>query len=415
MMKRKLIMQMRNEWRSNVWMMVEILVVGLVLWVSFAILCGLYVSYHKPVGADYADIYVGSIGKIEEGRDSYAAYDDNHSYKTDIRMLLANLANNPNVEIAGLGSNALPYSYNFHGSRLKTEINGKTELYNCNVRVMSPEVIKAIRLRGINGETPEQLAGIVAGGGYIISVADYAGEDSNPLSWRGKEASSWRDSTDVHTVGAIVNPIRRTDYEPAFGNLIRYDENDNMSEVIVRVKEGRGDEFIASLSGSNLEFGNVYVSNMMSLDDIREECHRNISTQIRNVATCVVFVLVSVFLGFLGTFRYRTQQRVPEQALRKVCGATNADLFRRLIGEGLLLLVIPAILMVPAGLAASDIVNQSGSQDEIIIGGVYVTTAALWCAFAMSVAALALIIIAGIWMPARKSMRVEPSVALNDQ
>ena len=37
-MKRKLLSQMRNEWRSNVWMTVELVVVGTVL---FAIAGGL--------------------------------------------------------------------------------------------------------------------------------------------------------------------------------------------------------------------------------------------------------------------------------------------------------------------------------------------------------------------------------------
>ena len=36
-MKRKLIQQMRNEWRSNIWMMVELAIVAIVVWAMFKI------------------------------------------------------------------------------------------------------------------------------------------------------------------------------------------------------------------------------------------------------------------------------------------------------------------------------------------------------------------------------------------
>ena len=47
------------------------------------------------------------------------------------------------------------------------------------------------------------------------------------------------------------------------------------------------------------------------------------------------FLLLNIFLGLLGTFWFRTQQRRSEIALHKVHGASDMSIFTRLISEGL--------------------------------------------------------------------------------
>lgn len=417
-MKRKLITQMRNEWRSNVWMMIELFVVGLVLWIVFTIFNGLAVLHQEPTQADYTDVYTGVFGAIPENSSKYKPYEDGRKYKDDREMLLAQLRSNPYVEIVGTGTNALPYNFNYSGNAIKAEINGKTETYHGNWRRMSPETVKAIRLKGLNGETTEQLAEIVKRGDIIIGTAEMSWSDTDPMRWRGRQAVGAYDSTLVYNVAAVIEGIRRSDYEPSNGTVIHEDEYCN--NVIIRVKEGKGPEFLASLGDSDLEFGNAYIFDLRSVEDLKENAHKDVMVVYRNMTVCAIFVLVSVFLGFLGAFWYRTQQRVPELALRKVNGATNSDLMRRFISEGLLLLVIPSILLVPAGMFIIKLVNGAGDDERgsmfaLNMNGVPVGQWVIWAGLAMSIAALAIMIVAGIWMPARKAMKVEPAIALKDQ
>ncbi len=86
---------------------------------------------------------------------------------------------------------------------------------------------------------------------------------------------------------------------------------------------------------------------------IRELTQSEEVATIRNFIVVMVFLLLCIFLGLLGTFWFRTQQRVSEIAIRKVNGATGADIFRRLIGEGLLLLLIvtPVAVLLDYGVA----------------------------------------------------------------
>lgn len=415
MMKRKLIMQMRNEWRSNIWMMTELFIVGLVLWLIFTLLNTLTARHQEPEGVDYSDVYVGSLGYIEKESEFFSPYDENHGYKTDYEMLAANLGSNPYVEIVGRGNNAVPYSYNFMGNAVTSTVNGKKESYLGNCRELSPEAVKAIRMHGLNGETPDELAEIIRRGDIILTGNENPENTTDIRDWRGKDAFFGSDSAQVRNIGAVVNVIRRTDYELSYyGNILSDASGDRASQIIIRVKEGRGQEFMNSLNGNDLEFGNVYVSDLQSLEDRKEICHYDIRVLQRNMMIFSIFVLVSVFLGFLGTFWFRTQQRVPELALRKVNGATDADLFRRIIGEGLLLLVIPVILLLPTGL------GLIGFFDSIRVLRMSVSGTAgenwiIWSAFAMTVCSLAVMIVAGIWMPARKAMKVEPATALKDQ
>lgn len=57
---------------------------------------------------------------------------------------------------------------------------------------------------------------------------------------------------------------------------------------------------------------------------------------------------MNIFLGVIGTFWFRTQQRRGEVALRMAMGANRKNIFYRLITEGLLLLsmsALPAVLI----------------------------------------------------------------------
>ena len=60
-MKRKLISQMRNEWRSNVWMTVELIIVGVVLWVIFTAFGTIIHMHQSPKGIDFSDIYMLAV------------------------------------------------------------------------------------------------------------------------------------------------------------------------------------------------------------------------------------------------------------------------------------------------------------------------------------------------------------------
>lgn len=412
-MKRKLIQQMRNEWRSNLWMGIELVIVGFVLWAIFTFSGFMSYLHKEPVGFDLTDIYIGEIRSIPEEATTYTPYPDSlHSDRTDLESLMNHLRNNPYVEIIGTGINAIPYNFNFSGNEMSANIDGQRQIYYGNVRMMSPDLIRAIHLQGINGETSEELATMIDNGQILLSTYEATHNEiqADPTIWRGRDIFWSYDSTRVEHVGAVINGIRRSDYEPSFGVIVTNLTNRWLpDELVIRVKPGKGRDFLASVKGSDLEFGNVYVSNLQSSEQRRDQAHLTIKSNRDAMIVSAAFVMVAVFLGFLGSFWYKTQQRVPELALRKVNGATSASLFRRLISEGMILLAVAgAIIAVLGGFILSriDLAAEIGMSFPAWIP---------WAMFAVALAALALMIVAGIALPASKAMKINPAQALKDQ
>lgn len=65
-MKRKLLRQIANEWRTNVWLAVELLIVSAVMWWLTDQLWVKYATYHEPLGFDISHCYRISVETLNE-------------------------------------------------------------------------------------------------------------------------------------------------------------------------------------------------------------------------------------------------------------------------------------------------------------------------------------------------------------
>ena len=286
-----------------------------------------------------------------------------------------------------------------------------TYRYNGNNRAMTPDVVRIMRLEGLNGETPEELASILERGEILLSDFDYSfyNPAPGPECFVGKDVMINRDSTYIRRVGATVHGIHRTDYESIFGGVVitPVGDNDWAAQFIIRVKPGMGKEFMETINAEMLEQGNVYLSNLQSINRMRDVAHVDITNIVRNMSACAGFLLIVIFLGFLGTFWFRTQQRVAEIAVRMVNGATRRDIFRRLLTEGMILLItatVPAI-MIEYAIIRGEVLSWG------LTGGytfAYISIPVTFCI-------LTVMIIAGIWMPDRKAMNINPATALKEE
>ena len=415
-MKRKLIAQMLTEWRTNVWLVIELLIVLVVMQFLFGILFQIYELHSAPKGYDVADTYMGYTELIDEDSPEYTPYTGNSSKFSDFEMLLAELRNNPYVESAGVaGSNSTPYSLGYHGNTLCIEDEDTTYMISINRRELSPEQIRIMRMEGANGETPDQLAQILERGEILLGAGErrymWNPDEIDPNEIVGKNVFIGFGDTVYYHVGGVASTIRRSDYEPVKATVMyhgltpgKYYEN-----LMIRVKPGMADKFEESIESGRRQFGNVSLYKVVSLETMRERVNLEANQMIRNTTTSAFFLLLVIFLGCVGTFWFRTQQRAGEIAIRKVSGATDSDIFRRFIGEGLVLLVIAAVLSVPftAYLLRSELHSQL--LDIEVSPSIYIAGAV------GATVVMALLIIAGIWAPARKAVKVDPAYALSDQ
>ncbi len=129
------------------------------------------------------------------------------------------------------------------------------------------------------------------------------------------------------------------------------------------------------------------------------------STFMRYGLLIIVALVFVIMLGMLGTFWFRMQQRVGEIAIRKVCGATSGDIFRRVISESLILLLCASVL---AGIIGWVLIKVVLIEELNSLEGVAIMEI-------LTAIVLAIGIVLSIWWPAKKAMQTEPAVAVKDE
>lgn len=411
-MKRKLIQQMLNEWRSNVWLLLQLMTVMLVLAYICGCLYSLYAVHNYPTGRELHDIYTADIHSLPAESGRYVPYDSMYTRQQDLDKLLRRLRSNPYVELVATGDhNSMPYSSSYYGGGImyKTD-EGFSRQFEVNNHQMSPELLEILDIRGVNGETPQQLAEILRQGNIILAnaeVRDSDWMDANEFLGKGSVYNYDTLNTGL-TVGAIAYGMRRYDYEPMIEGNAYLPLSNDASKIVIRVKPGMGREFEGSLTNLNMEAGNLYINRYRSIESLRDDIQGNINLNIRNFIFCAMVILLMVFLAFLGTFWLRTQQRMEEIAIRKVNGATNRDIYRRCFSEGLILLAVASVLMLPVAEWLFPRMTLLKLDIRVISP---VRTAV---GYLMSVILLAIPILGGIYAPARRATMIESVDALKD-
>ncbi|MBD5358511.1 MAG: FtsX-like permease family protein [Bacteroides sp.] len=409
-MKRNLFKQMRNEWRDNVWLIIELMVVCLAIWIIMVLLFVRTEGLFTPRGYNPDNVYSLSANTVPKESTDYIELESDDDYFADLKTLIGRIKDNPNVEDVTIHWNGLPYNYDHSGNRLFLFEERDTIGYYGNRRTVTPDYIKVMGITSKTGATTDQLVEMLRQGEILISDdnQEYPGD---PYKLKGKKVIFGNDSSTVMRVGDIIQKVRRNDYELSWGASIIYPLNENRAwgGLAIRVKPGTGKAFAEDFKKDiNLRrLRNTYLADLEALSDIREGNQRSIETDLRLYYVMIGFLLMTVFLGLLGTFWFRLQQRVSEIAIRKVVGAKKSQVFRRILSEGLLLLCIAVIIV--SAIMWSLILTDF---EMINIGLEWYKILALE---AVTVILVAVGIIISLWWPAKKAMAIEPAIAIKDE
>lgn len=146
----------------------------------------------------------------------------------------------------------------------------------------------------------------------------------------------------------------------------------------------------------------VPVTGVLTMDDIVDQ---SLSQQQLNMTLLAIFgglALLLAAIGIYGVQAYAVRHRVREIGIRLALGAQPRDVLRQIIGQGLFLTGIGICggLVVAIGLTrlmASQLYGVSAT-DPLTLAGVVVV--------------LTLVALAACYIPARRAMKVDPTVAL---
>ncbi|MCM1450965.1 MAG: FtsX-like permease family protein [Clostridium sp.] len=411
-MKRALLKQMRREWRDNIWMVLGLAVVAIAVWLITVGLLFTAKALFYPLGADTDNVCSVNIRTIPKESPDYIDRGDeaNAAERQDMRALINTIRKSPYVEAAAFSSNALPYNLSYSGTALRL-FEEDTIGYHCNVREMSPDMVRVLHIESLTGKSEAELENMLRNDELLVTNLVLENKDiRQPEEYLGK--SAWLGGGNPRRVGDMVRMIRRSDYDLGKNGMVlkAIDENGSFDawEIAIRVKPSMRDKFIEEFEStpSMQKQGNVILYNLEFLNDRAKAKQRGKDTTLRMTISLNVMLVIIVALGIMGVFWFRVQQRVSETAIRKVCGAKNSDIFRRVISEGLILILMAAVLMVAIGWPICK--NMFLTEDRTNIADVLISGAAtlLFLAIAMVIC---------IWIPARKATKIEPAIAIKDE
>lgn len=414
-MKRKLLRQMLNEWRANLWLAIELLLVSVVMWFLADKLWVMNAAYNEPRGHDISHCYKLSVSQLAETAPEFKKYKDRHEQVADFEKLIERLEARPEVECVSYSLNAVPYN----GSNSGTMLNLDTiSTGTVQQRMVSPGFIRVFRIHGADGESPEELARVFENmtGFEFLAASDILDRSKTKIDLKSLYGRTFACGIeDSLKLVRAYQPIRNQDYQssgwtwsaimiPLTGSNKRW-----ANEVVVRLRENMDmedfKENIMTDAMGPLRVGNYYIRSVQSLESIRHNFQIEQVQQIINTILVVVFLLINIFLGVLGTFWFRTSQRTSEIALRMSVGASRRDIFNRIIAEGeLILLIVTPLAIGLDWLITHYELNgyyKAFFEAPRFIGSVAIT----W-------AVLALMIAVGSFIPARKAMKISPAEAL---
>ncbi len=417
-MKRKLLTQMRAEWRANIWMAIELLIVSVVLFVLADKLYTVIATINEPLGFDTEHCYVLKVREVSEAAPDYIKYESGEDKYRDLLTLKQRIKARPEISAVTISSNAYPYNPNSSMNQLDIDTFSMADSPLLR-RAVDEDFFKVFRVEGANGETAEQL-------GEILKKERVIPSDNALLRRAGirslKDMMGCQmvyNGYDTLTLRASFKPMKYSDYSTVHGwagaSIFEYFNPrwylDFMEGLSVRVNDKMDKDFAEKLMAAadkELRVGNWYVASVQSFDFIKEDYNRYEKSAVRNSIITAVFLLVNIFLGILGTFWFRTQQRQREIALRMVSGATRGDIFRRIVGEGelLLLLVTPIAIVIDFLLTHYEFTSWYDGYFEPMHFCVSVLVA--WILMAIMIAV-------GIYFPARRAMTVSPAAAMKSE
>lgn len=406
--------------KNNAWIFAELLVVVAILW---TILDRFWVdirTYHSPLGYDITNVWRFNLSVLGSQAPGYIPDSLFRSNQTaDLLQLIENIRRQPAVEEVCLAYYSCPYSFgNSWWSISPVEgdsLAAKEKSFQ--VRHVSPEYFKVFRVTDTEGKPVyPSLQGLH--NPTVISA------DMEKLFFHDKPGKGqkviYRGSEEERLVAAVCTPIRTNEYarsEPCYfdcmdGPVLNRNVNQfgaENSELCVRTKRSMSQEQMNRLldeMAERLTVENLTVYSVTSLSYYRDSLLKSYQDEANKKVSFMVFLMINVFFGIIGTFWLRTQRRKGEIGLRIALGSNRRHLKRLMYleGLGLLSLTLPFILLFMGNIIYLDLLDSY--RLPLSVGRFFLIGGA-------SYLMMAVLITMGIWFPVRKAVRMAPAEALH--
>lgn len=416
--------QIRNEWHSNFFLFMELMLVFVILWyIVDWTLVTLHV-YRAPMGFDTEHCYDIAVSRLSP---KSALYNPALTSDDDMEQLVeiaGRLRHRPGIEAVALSQNCYPYNEGSNG----VEVGIDTVSVSVHHLWVEPDFFRLFRYGASDEAGYTRMAAALREGKLVVS-SNLMKEGHPELglndaaSLLGREVKLLSFDNEPRTIGAVGMPVRRSHfntisqwggpYAATYLDLARLKEYGNPRYITLNVRvspdadHGFADKLMAD-ADRLYQTGNLYLLNVTSLNEHREAYELEDMNEMKTQLCVLGFLLMNIFLGVIGTFWFRTQQRRGEVALHMALGSSRKAVFSRLMTEGMLLLTFSSI---PAIVIAFNV----GVAELLDVSKINFTALRFLFAVAVTWLLMAMMIAVGICYPARRAMKIHPAEALHEE
>ena len=413
----------RSQFRSNLWILTELFVTFVVVWLMADYFICQAVLTHEPVGFETDRVYSAQLSITSPDAESFIKYDEGSPEPLrNFQHIIDRLSAQPEVEAVAYAYLSMPYTNSSYTSGFQRDT---TEWFQCRGYRVSPGYFRVFHITDANTGDTENLEQKLTQDGWIIgeNLAEAIYGRQNVVG----EALYYGADTLKSNIIAVSESIRNDKYNTRYpwGYFDYLDLNTSISQgftesdlgslqIAFRIhpnvnSSGFADRFFQRTK-SELQAGNFQVSSIIPYDDIRRDFLRNhnAANTARLVSTVGGFLLANIFLAIIGTFWFRISRRRSELGLRMALGSSRGGIFRFCFLEGLILLTLAAVpaILVCANLLWGDIVSTEVMPQSLTR---FLTDVLI------SWLVLALTILLGIAYPAWQAATLRPADALHEE
>lgn len=405
----------RAQFRSNLWILAELMVVFVALWIMTDYFITQYTLYHRPVGFETDRVYQAVVSLRSSDSPQFIVYpEDSEEPKQNFDRIVERIRQHPDVEAVALSMFSLPYTHsNSMYDLRKDSVEQFVRMY-----WVTPAYFQVFHITPAAGGLPEELEQRIQQPGLIISadIAQFFFHRTNVVD---EELAS---EEDTMKIVAVTESVRNDEYNErlpyAWFSLMESPRDGIVPEstcvqmqITFRIRPnvettGFEERFMKEMR-HQLQAGNFWVSDVQSYNDIREQFLERTSNSSGQqvISSVMLFLLVNVFLAVIGSFWFRVNRRKEELGLRMAMGSSRTGLLRFTITESLLLLTLAALpaLFICGNLMYADLVSASAADERLL--RFFEVSLITWLL-------LAFIIVLGVWYPAQKAAHIAPADAL---
>jgi putative ABC transport system permease protein len=279
------------------------------------------------------------------------------------------------------------------------------QTFNAGFRTISPDFFKTFRVPLVNGRLVAESDSAQAPPVVVVneSLARNYFANEDPL---GKRITLSFDPRPREIVG-VVRDVKRT----------ALDEEANR-EMYFPMAQARFPPIFMSLAvrtgGDPMQMvasvrGQVWAGDkdlpLFNIETMERLMAKSVAPRRFNLLLLGVFALVGLTLacvGLYGVMSYTVTQRTREIGVRMAMGAKTGDVMRLIIGEGMKLALIGALLGLGGALALTRLMKT-------LLFGVSATDPLTFIVIAV---VLSIVSLLACWIPARRATKIDPLVAL---